>query len=71
MDIARDHDRFLLELASQIWKIYPGVHVGHRKVLWRRGTRVEIEPSRETQLDLDGELGGAEFIVELPMIEGS
>lgn len=47
-----------LELASQIWKIYPGVHVGHRKVLWRRGARVEIAPSRATQLDLDGELNG-------------
>ena len=37
-----------LELVSQIWKIYPGVHVGHRKILWRRGRTVEIEADRHT-----------------------
>lgn len=48
-----------LERVSQVWKIYPGVHVGHRKVLWRRGHTVEIVPQRTTRLDLDGELSGA------------
>lgn len=47
-----------IELVSQIWKIYPGVHVGHRKVLWRRGRRIEIDVDRQTRLDLDGELRG-------------
>jgi diacylglycerol kinase family enzyme len=48
-----------LELLSQIWKIYPGAHVGHRKVLWKRGTAVEIEPEAHARLDLDGELHGS------------
>lgn len=45
-----------LELLSQIWKIYPGVHIGHRKVLWQRGRTIEIQPVQPALLDLDGEL---------------
>lgn len=48
-----------LELATQIWKIYPGVHVTHEKVLHVRGTTAEIETEGQGLLDLDGELGGS------------
>ncbi len=44
------------QLVSQIWKIYPGLHVKHPKVLWLRGSNVQIRPSAATPLDLDGEL---------------
>lgn len=47
-----------LELASQIWKIYPGVHVRHDKVMHVRGASVEVETAGGALLDLDGELGG-------------
>ena len=47
------------ELVAQIWKVYPGKHLEHPKVVWRRGARVEIEPMASTRLDLDGELYGA------------
>lgn len=46
------------ELVSQIWKIYPGIHLKHPKVLWLQGRSVLIDPSTPMQLDLDGELGG-------------
>ncbi|GAC1445533.1 MAG: diacylglycerol kinase family lipid kinase [Chloroflexota bacterium] len=45
------------ELIGQVWKIYPGFHVAHRKVLSVRGSRVTILSSPGTRLDLDGELG--------------
>lgn len=48
-----------LELASQIWKIYPGIHLSHRKVVHVQATSVEIETGGGGLLDLDGELGGA------------
>lgn len=44
------------ELVSQIWKIYPGVHIGHPKVRVARGRVVEIDVEGVPQLDLDGEL---------------
>ncbi|MGI8968662.1 MAG: diacylglycerol/lipid kinase family protein [Chloroflexota bacterium] len=47
------------QLIAQIWKIYPGTHLHHHKVLWLRGQQIRIEPRSLTQLDLDGELGGA------------
>ena len=47
------------QLVGQIWKIYPGTHVRHPKVLWRRGAEVRIEPESPMHLDLDGELSGA------------
>jgi YegS/Rv2252/BmrU family lipid kinase len=47
-----------LELASQIWKIYPGVHVKHDKVMHVRGPSAEVETAGASLLDLDGELGG-------------
>lgn len=47
-----------LELARQIWKIYPGVHVTHNKVLHLRATSAEIKTEGRSLLDLDGELGG-------------
>lgn len=59
-----------LELVSQIWKIYPGVHVGHRKVLWKRGHTVEIAPAGQPPLDLDGELHPA-GAVRLTILPGS
>jgi diacylglycerol kinase (ATP) len=46
------------EMISQIWKIYPGAHLNHHKVLWARGRLVEVYPESPTRLDLDGELGG-------------
>jgi YegS/Rv2252/BmrU family lipid kinase len=46
------------ELLAQIWKIYPGVHLGHAKVAWLRGRHVEVAPRAPTHLDLDGELFG-------------
>jgi diacylglycerol kinase (ATP) len=46
------------ELLSNIWKIYPGVHLSHPKVLYARGRRVTLEPGTPAQLDLDGELLG-------------
>jgi diacylglycerol kinase (ATP) len=57
-----------LERVSQIWKIYPGVHVGLSKVLWKRAQTVEIEPVGPSRLDLDGELlgGGAVRLALLP-----
>jgi diacylglycerol kinase family enzyme len=47
------------ELLTQIWKIYPGVHVRHPKVAWLRGRSVEIVTSVDSRLDLDGELYGS------------
>ncbi len=47
-----------LELATQIWKIYPGVHLAHEKVIHVRGASAEIETDGTGRLDLDGELGG-------------
>jgi diacylglycerol kinase (ATP) len=47
------------QLISQIWKIYPGFHVSHPKVLFVRGRRVSIAPSAPSKLDLDGELYGS------------
>ncbi|MGI8827025.1 MAG: diacylglycerol/lipid kinase family protein [Chloroflexota bacterium] len=44
------------ELFTQIWKIYPGLHVEHPQVFTARGSTVSIQLSRPTQLDLDGEL---------------
>jgi YegS/Rv2252/BmrU family lipid kinase len=46
------------ELLTQIWKIYPGVHLSHSKVAWLRGSRVDVDPLGPTRLDLDGELFG-------------
>lgn len=54
--ILGDFTRF--ELLSQIWKVYPGVHIRHRKVLWLTGHEVDIEPLERSRLDLDGELDG-------------
>jgi YegS/Rv2252/BmrU family lipid kinase len=47
-----------LELAGQIWKVYPGVHVSHPKVVHLRGRSVAVRPLDFSLLDLDGELGG-------------
>jgi diacylglycerol kinase (ATP) len=46
------------ELISQIWKLYPGSHVAHPKVLWTTGTSITVTPHAPTRLDLDGELFG-------------
>lgn len=46
------------ELVAQIWKIYPGTHVKHPKVLTVRARQVSIEPVGPARLDLDGELYG-------------
>jgi diacylglycerol kinase (ATP) len=45
-----------LERLTQIWKIYPGVHMKHRKVLWQRASEVVVETDGPAYLDLDGEL---------------
>jgi diacylglycerol kinase family enzyme len=47
-----------LELARQIWKIYPGKHVSHPKVMHLRASAVTVTTRGESLLDLDGELGG-------------
>lgn len=47
-----------LELVRQIWKIYPGAHLAHRKVLHVRARSVSIQAPDSALLDLDGELGG-------------
>ncbi len=44
------------ELVTQIWKVYPGIHVQHAKVHWMRGAAVQIVPEAPARLDLDGEL---------------
>jgi diacylglycerol kinase (ATP) len=46
------------ELISQMWKLYPGSHVAHPKVLWTTGTTISVTPRAPTRLDLDGELYG-------------
>ena len=46
------------QLVAQIWKIYPGLHVEHPKVLSLRGSSVEIQCANRQRLDLDGELYG-------------
>jgi YegS/Rv2252/BmrU family lipid kinase len=46
------------ELLTQVWKMYPGVHLGHSKVAWLRGSRIDVNPLEPTNLDLDGELFG-------------
>lgn len=44
------------ELLTQIWKLYPGSHVRHPKVLWQRASSVIVRTAPGTPLDLDGEL---------------
>lgn len=44
------------ELVANIWKIYPGLHVKHPKVLTVKGRRASIEADTPALLDLDGEL---------------
>ncbi|MGH2443225.1 MAG: diacylglycerol/lipid kinase family protein [Chloroflexota bacterium] len=46
------------QLLTHFWKIYPGTHVRHPKVLWLRGTSVHIQTDSPFRLDLDGELNG-------------
>jgi YegS/Rv2252/BmrU family lipid kinase len=46
------------ELVSQAWKLYPGSHLRHPKVLWLTGSIVTVEPRSPMRLDLDGELYG-------------
>lgn len=48
-----------LELVSQIWRMYPGVHVRLGKVHWTTGRQVKIEPAEPARIDLDGELAGS------------
>lgn len=47
-----------LEFARQIWKIYPGKHVSHPKVVHLRASAVTVTTRDESLLDLDGELRG-------------
>lgn len=47
-----------LELVRQIWKIYPGVHLTHNKVIHARARSVSIDAPDTALLDLDGELVG-------------
>jgi diacylglycerol kinase family enzyme len=47
-----------LELVRQVWKIYPGVHIYHDKVLHTRGRQARVESRSSGLLDLDGELVG-------------
>jgi diacylglycerol kinase family enzyme len=56
LDVILIGDFTRLELITQIWKIYPGLHLAHPKVLWWQGKEVEIESDRQSPLDLDGEL---------------
>lgn len=50
-----------VELLTQVWMVYPGLHVGHPKVSVARGVNVTIERQEPSRLDLDGELSGARF----------
>jgi diacylglycerol kinase (ATP) len=57
-----------IELLSNIWKLYPGTHLRHRKVLSIRGRQATIESRGTARLHLDGELygSGAHEIAVLP-----
>ncbi len=56
LDVVALTDFSRSELVTQAWKIYPGLHVGHHKVLWLRTTELAVETDGVPQLDLDGEL---------------
>jgi YegS/Rv2252/BmrU family lipid kinase len=47
------------QLVGHIWKLYPGTHIRHPKVIWLRGSEVEVDPITPMSLDLDGELSGS------------
>jgi YegS/Rv2252/BmrU family lipid kinase len=44
------------ERITQIWKLYPGAHLRHKKVLWQRALETQVDSDGTTYLDLDGEL---------------
>jgi diacylglycerol kinase (ATP) len=44
------------ERITQIWKLYPGAHLRHRKVLWQRALETTVRSQAVSYLDLDGEL---------------
>jgi YegS/Rv2252/BmrU family lipid kinase len=56
LDVVVLGDFTRLEMVTQIWKLYPGVHIYLPKVTMARGTTVRIEAFGPTRLDLDGEL---------------
>ncbi len=56
LDVVALTDFSRSELVTQAWKIYPGLHLGHHKVLWLRTTELAVETDGVRQLDLDGEL---------------
>lgn len=64
-----DFTRF--ELVTQIWKLYPGVHVNLPKVRVARGKTVRIEPLEPARLDLDGELVDASQPYVLTVLPGA
>ena len=44
------------QLAANIWRVYPGVHLKHPKVVFTRAGEVRVVTEDSLQLDLDGEL---------------
>ena len=68
LDVVLLGDLSKVDLVSQMWKVYPGIHLRNPQVHWMRGSRIQFEPTVPGRLDLDGELypGGASQIVVLP-----
>lgn len=48
------------QLAANIWRVYPGVHLTHPKVVFTRAVEVRVFTEDALRLDLDGELYPAE-----------
>lgn len=56
LDVVLLGDLSRVDLVSQMWKLYPGIHLRNPQVLWMRAATVSFEPETPGQLDLDGEL---------------
>ena len=55
-DVVLLGDLSKVDLVSQIWKVYPGIHLKNPQVHWMRGSQIQFEPTVPGHLDLDGEL---------------
>lgn len=56
LDVVLLGDLPRVERVSQIWKLYPGIHLRNPHVHWMRGTEVTFAPESPGHIDLDGEL---------------
>jgi diacylglycerol kinase (ATP) len=66
LDVVLLGDLSRVELVSQIWKLYPGIHLRNPQVHWMRGKEVTFAPDMPGHIDLDGELypgGGSRIVV--------